>query len=167
MNFNELQARVARAEDNLEANERRVAADMRVFAASWREAWTPPRLLAAGLAAGFLAGWARPGRAIAAVEPARWLQLAGSLAGLAGSVHAALAAAGAEADAEASADEAGAAASDAASAAAAATAPAPPPEHRAPPPAAEPPSVRRRVPDPAWETQPAPAEAATEVSERR
>lgn len=153
MNFKELQAKVARAEDNLEANERQVAADLRVFGDTWREAWTPPRLIAAGLAAGFLAGWARPERAVAGVQPARWLQMASSLAGLAGSVHAAFAASDAQDAAEDAGDAAAAAttASDHTDATAA--------DFNAP--------RRRHMPDPAWNTQPQAAEAATELSERR
>jgi len=164
MSFESLQAKVARAEDNLEAHERRVAADVRVFGEAWRQAWTPPRLVAAGLAAGFLAGWARPARAITGIEPARWLQLAGSLAGLAGSVHAAFAAAGAKEDAE---DAAGDAAASAASDVAAGGAGAGPADQPAPARPAPSPSERRHVPDPPWDRQPPPAEAATELSERR
>lgn len=147
MSFRELQAKVAKAEDNLEARERQVAADLRVFGETWREAWTPPRVVVAGLAAGFLAGWARPARAISGIEPARWLQLAGSLAGMVGSVHAAFAAA----DAQDAAEDAGevAAASSAAAAGSAS------------------PSERRYAPDPSWDAPPRPAEAATEVSEPR
>ena len=163
MSFESLQAKVARAEDNLEAHERRVAADVRVFGEAWRQAWTPPRLVAAGLAAGFLAGWARPARAITGIEPARWLQLAGSLAGLAGSVHAAFNAAGAKEAAADAADEAGDAAAATGGAAAAAAAASP--DDRPPP--APPPSERRHVPDAPWDRQPPPAEAATELSERR
>lgn len=156
MNFKELQAKVARAEDNLEANERQVAADLRVFGDTWREAWTPPRLIAAGLAAGFLAGWTRPERAVAGVQPARWLQMASSLAGLAGSVHAAFAASDAQDAAE-----------DAGDAAAAATTASDHTDHTDAT-AADPSAPRRRrMPDPAWNTQPQAAEAATELSERR
>ena len=110
MSFEELQAKVARAEDTLEAQERRVAANLRVLGGSWREAWTPPRVIIAGLAAGFLAGWPRPARAVGGVEPARWLQLAGSLAGLVSSVQAAFAAS----EAKDAAADAGDAAADAA-----------------------------------------------------
>ncbi|HEY4529238.1 MAG TPA: protein sip-5, partial [Luteimonas sp.] len=83
---------MARAEDALEARERQVAADFRVFTGCWRGIWSPPRVIGAGLAAGFLAGFVRPGRAVAGMEPARWLQLAGSIAGLAGTIQAAFAA---------------------------------------------------------------------------
>ncbi|MBJ6978910.1 MULTISPECIES: protein sip-5 [unclassified Luteimonas] len=180
MSFEALQAKVARAEDALEARERQVAADFRVFGGCWRDTWSPPRIMVAGLAAGFLAGWAQPGRAIAGVQPARWLQLATSLAGLAGTVHAAFAASDAKEAAEDAgdaaavaggmppgakvpADVAAAARASAAATAAATAVPA------AVPPAASPmsPSARRYVPDPSWESPPRPAEAATEVSERR
>lgn len=160
MSFEDLQAKVSRAEDMLEAQERRVAANFRVLGGSWRDAWTPPRVIAAGLAAGLLAGWARPARAAAAIAPARWLQLAGSLAGLVGSVQAAFAAS----EAKDAAETAGDAAAEAAD-----------PAPQAPPPTAPAPAMaatgaaaeRRRVPDPSWDTPPRPAEAATELSERR
>ena len=165
MSFKELQAKVGRAEDTLEAHERRIAANLRVFGDSWREAWTPPRLVAAGLAAGFLAGWARPARAITGIEPARWLQLAGSLAGLASSVHAAFTAADAQ-DAAEEAGEAAAASSAAAGLAAGATSAGTAASTPTTASAASP-SERRYAPDPSWDAPPRPAEAATEVSERR
>lgn len=174
MSFEALQAKVARAEDALEARERQVAADFRVMGGCWREVWSPPRIVGAGLAAGFLAGWAQPGRAIAGVQPARWLQLATSLAGLAGTVHAAFAASDAKEAAEDAGDAAAVAgglppgtkipADVAAVARASATAAA---AGAAAPVAPIPPSARRHVPDPSWETPPLAAEAATEVSERR
>ncbi|NLA68477.1 MAG: hypothetical protein GX856_09605 [Gammaproteobacteria bacterium] len=159
MSLRELQGRVARAEATLEAQRRRVAADLRVFGRCWNEAWTPPRIIVAGLAAGLLAGWARPARAVAGIEPARWLQLAGSLAGLVGSIQAAFAAGQAQEAAE-DADLAATTAAVAAGADGMA-------EAGAPPEPAPPPSARRFVPDPSWDSPPRPAEAATEVSERR
>lgn len=181
MSFEALQAKVARAEDALEARERQVAADLRVFGGCWHSIWSPPRVVGAGLAAGFLAGFARPGRAVAGMEPARWLQLAGSVAGLAGTIQAAFAAREAKDAAEQAGDVAavasgatavpaggastatGGAAVAPVVAAGAARSPAGP----APAATNAPPSERRYVADPAWETPPAPAEAATEVSERR
>lgn len=169
MSFEKLQAKVAHAEDALEAHERRAAAGLREFGAAWRGTWTPPRVIVAGLAAGVLVGWARPVRAIAGIDPTRWLQLAGSLAGLVGSVSAAFAAADAEADAEAAAGTAGDGGADgddgAAPGAPAADARASASGSEAA--AATPPSQRRYAPDPAWDAQPRPAEAATELSETR
>lgn len=59
MSFEELQSKVKQAEQALEARERSAAADWRQFGVSWREAWTPGRIVLAGLASGFLAGKAR------------------------------------------------------------------------------------------------------------
>lgn len=64
MSFDQLIAKVDQAEKALEANERRVAADWRQLKGSWREAWTPGRIILAGLITGFFTGRARPlGRA--------------------------------------------------------------------------------------------------------
>ncbi len=64
MSFEDLIAKVDQAEKALEANERRVAADWRQLKGSWREAWTPGRIVLAGLITGFFTGRARPlGRA--------------------------------------------------------------------------------------------------------
>ena len=64
MSFEDLLAKVDQAEKALEANERRVAADWRQFKDSWREAWTPGRIVLAGLVTGFFTGRAKPlGRA--------------------------------------------------------------------------------------------------------
>ncbi|QDW66989.1 protein sip-5 [Luteimonas granuli] len=156
MSFEELQAKVARAEAALEARERETAADFRVFGGIWRDGWTPPRIIVAGLAGGFLMGWLRPGRTIAGAEPARWLQLMGSIAGLVGSVQAAFAAGQAQ---EAAAD-----AGDAARAPGATVGQAPAAATAARPPAA---ADRARRQDPAWDAPPRPAEAATELSEHR
>lgn len=151
MSFKALQAKVARAEDALEAHERQVAADLRVMGGCWRDLWSPPRVIVGGLAAGFLVGWARPARAIAGIEPARWLQLAGSLAGLVAPLQAAFAVAEAGTDAE---DSEAVANEDGGGVAASAD-------------AAAGPSERRYTADPSWDTPPRPAEAATELSEPR
>ncbi len=60
MSFEDLIAKVDQAEKALEANERRVAADWRQLKGSWREAWTPGRIVIAGLVTGFFTGRARP-----------------------------------------------------------------------------------------------------------
>ncbi|MEN1941443.1 protein sip-5 [Luteimonas sp. MJ246] len=171
MSFEDLQAKVERAEAALEARERQTAADFRVFGGIWRSGWTPPRIVVAGLAGGFLAGWVRPGQAIAGAQPARWLQMLGSVAGLASSIQAAFAAGAAE-DA---AQDAGAAARGAKAApeggVTAAENPAAPSSQRSATPPGDTttsiPRERARRPDPAWETPPRPAEAATELSESR
>jgi len=60
MSFEDLLAKVDQAEHALEANERQLAADWRQLKGSWREAWTPGRIVLAGLVTGFLGGRAEP-----------------------------------------------------------------------------------------------------------
>lgn len=60
MSFEKLQLKVQQAEDAVEAQERRAAADWRQLHASWDALWTPGRIILAGLAGGFLVGRARP-----------------------------------------------------------------------------------------------------------
>lgn len=60
MSFEKLIEKVTQAEAALEAEERRVAADIRQMKASWRQAWTPGRILIAGLVSGYLTGRAEP-----------------------------------------------------------------------------------------------------------
>lgn len=79
MSFDRLIAKVEQAERALEAQERRVAADVRQLKSSWREAWTPGRIVIAGAVAGFLVGRARPLRM---VDGGNALQMIGALAGL-------------------------------------------------------------------------------------
>lgn len=79
MSFEQLIAKVEQAEHALEAQERRAAADFRQLQASWREAWTPGRIIVAGAVSGFLVGRARPLRA---ATGGNVLQMVGALAGL-------------------------------------------------------------------------------------
>ena len=79
MSFEQLIAKVEQAEHALEAHERRASADFRQLRASWREAWTPGRIIVAGAVAGFLVGRARPLRAVGGGGV---LQLMSALAGL-------------------------------------------------------------------------------------
>lgn len=60
MSFEKLISKVHQAEDALEARERQVTADVRQFKRSWRAAWTPGRIVVAGLAAGFVVGRSGP-----------------------------------------------------------------------------------------------------------
>lgn len=60
MSFDKLIDKVSQAEAALEAQERRVAADVRQFKSSWRAAWTPGRIVIAGLVTGFVTGRAEP-----------------------------------------------------------------------------------------------------------
>lgn len=79
MSFDALIAKVEQAEHALEAQERRVAADVRQLKSSWREAWTPGRIILAGAISGFLVGRARPLRI---ADGGNALQMIGALAGL-------------------------------------------------------------------------------------
>ncbi len=100
--FEQLIRKVQQAEDVLEARERRVVASYRHLRNSWREGWTPLRIVAAGLVSGFLVGRAEP---LAAVGGARWLQMVGAVSSLFASAQASFAAEQAE-DAADSAEEA-------------------------------------------------------------
>lgn len=60
MSFEQLIAKVKQAEDALEARERSAAADFRQLKSSWKLAWTPPRIVIAGLVSGFFVGRAEP-----------------------------------------------------------------------------------------------------------
>lgn len=62
--FEQLIRKVEQAEDVLEASERGVAADLDRLRTSWREAWTPGRIVIAGLVAGFVVGRAAPLRTL-------------------------------------------------------------------------------------------------------
>jgi hypothetical protein len=79
MSFDALIAKVEQAERALEAQERRVAADVRQLKSSWRDAWTPGRIVIAGVVSGFLVGRARPLRI---ADGGNALQMIGALAGL-------------------------------------------------------------------------------------
>src|SRR5690606_8659071 len=79
MGFDALIAKVQQAEAALEARERHTGAQWRQLKASWRAAWTPGRIVLAGLGAGFLVGHAKPLR-LAGSGGA--LQLLTTLAGL-------------------------------------------------------------------------------------
>lgn len=60
MGFDALITKVQQAEAALESRERRTGEQWRQLKGSWRAAWTPGRIVVAGLAAGFLVGRARP-----------------------------------------------------------------------------------------------------------
>jgi hypothetical protein len=156
VSFDKLLAKVEQAEDALEARERQVAADFRVLGTTWRETLTPTRIVIAGALAGFLVGRARPVHAAGAIGggSARWLQMASSVAGLVGALQAKFAAEGAASAAKGAEAEVAAAAEAPVGAAA------------GPAPTLSP-SERRYSADPAWDGPPVPAEAATDVSERR
>lgn len=171
MKFEAIRRRVERSEQLVERRALQAGDRLSALRSTWRESWTPSRIVLAGLAAGFLVGHANPGRALQRLgSGGRWVQLVGVLTSLFASLQSALAAGKADAavdHADDAASEAGHAA-DAAQAAAGVDAGAPATGEDAGKAAhaeARPLPDRRR-PDPSWSTPPAPAEAATEISER-
>lgn len=110
MRFEQLIKKVEQAENAIEANERRVGADLRQLKASWKAAWTPGRIVLAGLGSGFVLGLVEPGRRLASGSNAmRLMSMATSLVGLlAGtSAHAAAEEAGSAAETAAVAADGG------------------------------------------------------------
>jgi len=173
MKFERLKQRVIRGERLVEGRLEQTQAHATSLKDTWRESWTPTRILLAGLVGGFLIGRARPGRAVrklGGLNGARWVQLFTTVSGLLASLQSGLAAATAKKATEQAAEAANdattrttpraestagtEAARDASETAATAE------------PEAVPPSERRRRPDPTWNAPPRPAEAATEISER-
>ena len=60
MSFHALIAKVEQAEQALEARERVASTQWQQVKTTWRESWTPGRIVIAGLASGFLVGRAQP-----------------------------------------------------------------------------------------------------------
>ncbi len=144
MNFDTLQRRVRRAEAVVQVRSEETTQQWGALNQVWRSAWTPGRIIVAGLAGGFLAGKLEPGGAFSG---ARWLQMIGSVSGLVASAQASVASFAAAA-AGMAASAANESADEAEQAAETATAPA----AKAAPAAANP-------------MPPRAAEAATELSE--
>ena len=136
MNYKQLQRRVERLERLVEGRGLQTRTHWAELKQSWREGWTPARIIAAGLVGGFVSGRAEPLRALSGP---RLLQMIGALSGLFASVQASFAAEQAE--------EAADTAEDAATAQA--TAPA---------------TGTDETDDKVPPVQPLPAEAATELS---
>lgn len=172
MRFEELVQRVHDTEHALELQRSHTRETWRGLRTSWREGWTPTRIMLAGVLSGFLVGRAQPVRKVVGLPASRWVQIGTSLWSLAASFKAKDAAR----TAEHAADDAGVAADIATDTAtgtdatAAGMARAAGVAGHGPAPAASPgrpsaPDARRRA-DPQWQTEPRPAEAATELSER-
>jgi len=80
MSFESLIDKVKQAETALEASERQAGADWRQFKLSWKDAWTPGRIVSIGLVSGFLVGKAEPAKRM--VRGSGALQMLSALAGL-------------------------------------------------------------------------------------
>ena len=194
MNFEGLKNRVERAETLVDGRVVQTTDRYRALSTSWREAWTPPRILIAGLVMGFATGHLEPRRALTKLGKLggpKSIQLLSALSGLLTSVQATVAAATAEKAAETADDAAqtadtaadnvaaktGGTADTQAAAAAGAAAAAQvvsaggTQTQRTTQPGTTPdagtsvPRTDRGRPDPVLSEQPRPAEAATELSE--
>ncbi|ATD66821.1 MULTISPECIES: hypothetical protein [Luteimonas] len=96
MNFEGLKNRVERAETLVDGRVVQTTDRYRALRVSWREAWTPPRILIAGFVAGFATGHLEPQRALAGLGKfggPKSLQLLSAVSGLMASVQATVAAA--------------------------------------------------------------------------
>ncbi|MDR7099837.1 hypothetical protein J2X04_002218 [Lysobacter niabensis] len=80
MGFKQLLTKVQQAEAALEARERRVGAEWQRLKVTWKEGWTPGRVIIAGLVSGFVVGRAAPVRA--AARSGQIMQLVTMLSGL-------------------------------------------------------------------------------------
>jgi hypothetical protein len=156
MRFELLRQRVERAERRVSTCSDHAGAHRREFGEAWRRGWTPGRIVIAGFLSGFLVGRAEP---LSRVGGARWLQMLGTLS----TMFASLRAAAASADAGDAADAAAQGAAEAAVAADAAAGMATSAPASAP---GQTPAQPATLTAPTMARQPAPAEAATELSER-
>jgi len=152
MKFDQLQRRIARAETVLEGRQQQMQTQWTTLQRVWREGWTPLRIIAVGVGAGFLAGRAEPAAAIGKLGGARWLQMISAVSSLLTATQAKEASDHAERAADTAQDAASAVAPEAAAAAGVA--------HRRP---AATPAAATAAGQPA---PPHAAEAATELSER-
>lgn len=72
MRFEQLRQHVERAEKRVEQRGAQTSLHWTFLKDSWREGWTPGRIVIAGVVSGFLAGRAEPLRAMTGV---RWMQM--------------------------------------------------------------------------------------------
>lgn len=152
MNYKQLQHRVNMAERRVESRGERTREQWAALKLDWREGWTPARIIAAGLVSGFISGRAEPLRALSGP---RLLQMIGAVSGLFASVQATVAAETAQEAADTAEEVVGEEAV----------------EETADPAQQQfeyvRPSARQTAtPDEVFQSEPRPAEAATEISER-
>jgi len=89
VNYEQLKRRVERAERLVEGRRLQTRDHWATLKATWREGWTPARIIAAGLVSGFVSGRAEPLRALSG---ARMLEMIGAVSGLFASAQATFAA---------------------------------------------------------------------------
>src|SRR3546814_2899218 len=91
--FGAIRRRVERSEQLVDGRALQTGVRADALKSTWRESWTPARIIIAGLAAGFLAGRADPARVLKQLgSGGRWIQLVGALSGLAASLQSSIAA---------------------------------------------------------------------------
>lgn len=175
MSFAHLKRRVERGEALLDGRMQQASETQARLKREWREAWTPLRIMVAGFGAGLVTGRMHPEKAIGRIGRIAGpgtIQLLTSAIGLVGSLQAAIAAMTASGAAETAADTADDAAQEASRSANPGTGAnvaraASRRDAGRPDPAPAPRSAERpRRHDQRWDSQPSPAEAATEISER-
>jgi hypothetical protein len=101
MSFDALITKVQQAEQALEARERAASTQWQQVKTTWRESWTPGRIVIAGLASGFLVGRAQP---LKLAGSGGLLNMVTALSGLLASGSAQVAAENAEQAADAAGD---------------------------------------------------------------
>jgi hypothetical protein len=89
LKFQQLQHRVSRAEALIEGRRQQTVEQADALIRHWKQGWTPWRIVAVGLGLGFLAGHARPARAMGA---SKWLRAVSTASGMFTSLQAAVAA---------------------------------------------------------------------------
>ena len=99
MRFEQLRERVERAEHRVTDRVDHAQSSGQSLLQAWRQAWTPGRIVVAGLLSGFLVGRGQP---LSRMDGARWLQMASTMSSMFAVLRAAAmdAATPAEADAE-------------------------------------------------------------------
>ncbi len=99
MRFEQLRQRVERAEHRVTDRVDHAQSSGQSLLQAWRQAWTPGRIVVAGLLSGFLVGRGQP---LSRMDGARWLQMASTMSSMFAVLRAAAmdAATPAEADAE-------------------------------------------------------------------
>ena len=99
MRFEQLRQRVERAEHRVTDRVDHAQSSGQSLLQAWRQAWTPGRIVFAGLLSGFLVGRGQP---LSRMDGARWLQMASTMSSMFAVLRAAAmdAATPAEADAE-------------------------------------------------------------------
>lgn len=93
MRFEQLQQHVERAEQRVALRSAQTSLYWTILKQTWKDGWTPGRIVIAGVVSGFLAGRAEPMRAMTG---ARWMQMFTAVSSFVASAQAAAAAATAE-----------------------------------------------------------------------